>query len=155
MFLGVIAAIAVPNLLKAKETARLKTTKQDIATISTALAGYVTDNGYAPAQPGGAAGIEEIRSALTPFYVKALPSRDAWGNEFLLFCGEACNGWYGLRDCQADDFLVVSLGKGGASETWTYDPNDASAGLFVHSGFEDFEKDLVMFNGSWIRASSR
>lgn len=152
MLLGIVSAIAVPSLLKARETAKVKSTKRDIMDISMALLQYVSDYGVAPPQSGDVARLDEIERALVPAYLKAMPARDAWGNDFLIYCGEGCNGIYGLRDCSKYNFLVVSLGKGGASETWIYDPTDENGGLYSHSAFTDFEKDLVMFNGTWIRA---
>lgn len=151
VFLSIVAAIAVPNLLTAKEKVSQKDTIRNIANISGALDSYLADYGTVPAADGSIIENDEIVAALSPFYIKVLPTKDAWGNSFLVFCGEACNGRYGLRDCQADDFLVVSLGKGGVSESWTYDPEDEEGGLFHISGFADFERDLVMFNGKWIR----
>jgi len=152
VFLGIVSAIAVPNLLTAKQKASQKNTMRGITNISTALADYYTDNGTVPAADGSIAENGELAAALSPFYIKVLPLKDDWGNPYLVFCGEACNGRYGLRDCQADDILVVSWGKDGISESWTYDPEDEQGGLFHNSGFADFERDLVMFNGSWIRA---
>jgi len=82
-----------------------------------------------------------------PLYLKTLPTRGAWGNEFRIFCGESCNSQYGIRGCHEDCFLAVSLGQGGVSEGWTLDPNDADAGLFHHAKLEDL-------NGTW-RCSTR
>jgi type II secretory pathway pseudopilin PulG len=151
MFLGIVSAIAIPNLLKARETAKVKSTKQNIKIISTAIMDYVTDYGTAPPQSGDTAQLDEIKRLLVPIFLKAMPNQDAWGYDYLIFCGEGCNGRYGLSGCKEYDFLVVSCGKDGVGEAWIYDPNDVNGGLFRHSSFADFDKDLVMFNGTWIR----
>jgi len=52
-----------------------------------------------------------------------------------------------------DDFIVVSLGRDGIMEDWEFDENEPDSGLFVLTGMGDFDKDIVMWNGSWIRAT--
>ena len=55
--------------------------------------------------------------------------------------------------CGMDDFIVVSLGRDGIMEDWEFDENAPESGLFVLTGMDDFNKDIVMWNGSWIRAT--
>ncbi len=131
---------------------KLKRTMVDIATITTALANYITDNGVLPKQDGIYDENSEFRKALSPFYVKVLPIIDAWGNNYRVYCGEVCNGKYGISRCGADDFVVVSYGRDGKKEDFKFNSSDLRAGLYYIESADDFDKDLIMWNGSWIRA---
>lgn len=127
-------------------------TMRDIATVVTALADYVIDNGSTPNQDGTFEENEEFINALSPFYVKNLPIYDAWGNPLMVYCGEACNGKYGISGCAQDDFIAVSYGRDGKKEGWEFDSSDPRAGLYEVESAADFDKDLIMWNGSWVRA---
>jgi len=152
---GVMAAIAVPNALTAVQKAKQKGTMKDIAVISVSLADYVTDNGITPKQDGIYDRNSKFNKALSPFYVKILPVKDSWDNNFRVYCGKACNGKYGISGAGADDFVVVSYGRDGKKDNWKFSSNNPEAGHFVVAKMEDFDKDLVMWNGSWIRAPRR
>ena len=86
---------------------------KDIGTISTALADYITDNGITPTQDGIYDENSEFYKALCPYYLESFPTKDPWGNNYLVYCGKAGNGKYGIIDCASDDFIVVSYGKDG------------------------------------------
>ncbi len=152
IILGIVAALVIPNLVTASEKAKHRTTMVDIANISQAIETYVLDYGTVPAQDGAYDIDSNFYEALSPSYVIDMPTTDRWGNNILVFCGAACDGKYGITGSSADDFLLVSLGKDGIMEDWEFDENDPEAGLFVYQYIEDFNKDLVMRNGSWIRA---
>jgi len=51
-----------------------------------------------------------------------------------------------------DDFLVASFGRDKLKEASSFTADDPEAGLFVVSQSVHFNRDLVMWNGSWIRA---
>src|SRR5215212_5240736 len=68
---GILAAIAIPNLLTAMQRSKQKRSMADIRTIATAVEAYATDhNRYPP--PG------ELESSVVPTYVKSLPKVDGW-----------------------------------------------------------------------------
>lgn len=134
--------------LKRKQMFSMK----DIGTIATALADYVTDNGVLPEQDGLYDENFEFIKALSPYYVRNLPLHDGWGNPYRVYCGEACNGKYGISGCGPDDFVVVSYGRDKKKEDFEFDPIDPGAGLFEIESADDFDKDLIMWNGSWVRA---
>ncbi len=127
-------------------------TMRDIGRITKALADYITDAGVLPKQDGTYDENSEIYKKLSPFYVKVLPIKDTWGNNFRMYCGEACNGKYGISRCGADDFVVVSYGRDGKKENFEFDLVNPEAGFFNIESADDFDKDLIMWNGSWIRA---
>jgi len=153
--LGILAALLIPNAITAIQKAKQKSTMKDITVISTGITDYITDNGIAPTSPSGAyTATSEIYGNLTPFYIKVMPITDQWGTGFHIWCGTDTAGQYGIAavDSGADDFVVASLGRDGTGDGTTFDKGDPEAGLYVVSKQEHFDYDLVMWNGSWIRA---
>ena len=145
--------IPADNLIRMfSQPEKQKTAMIEIMTITTALADYITDNGVAPKQDGIYDENSDFNLSLSPFYIKSLPIQDPWGNNYIVYCGEACNGNYGAMGCVEDDFIIVSYGRDGEEETWEYNSADPNAGLFIIESADDFNKDLVVWNGSWIRA---
>lgn len=141
-----------PGDIVFNEPSRLKKSMRDITVISTALADYVTDNGIVPKQDGNYDRNSSFYKALSPFYVKRLPIKDGWGNNYFVYCGRACNGQLGFSGRRSDYFIVVSYGRDGKKEDWKFDPRNPEAGLIKMKTEDDFTMDLIMWNGSWIRA---
>lgn len=126
---------------------------KNMATISTAISDHVTDTGVPPKQAGVYDMKSEFYSSLSPFYVKVVHIKDNWGNNFLVFSGKACNDVYeGIKGCTEKDFIIISYGKDGKKEHWKYDTKNPEAGLYELKSIDDFNKDLIMWNGTWIRA---
>jgi general secretion pathway protein G len=90
MIIGILAAIAIPNLIDALNRSRQKRTMADMRTIANAWEARAVElNRY------NAAGALEVLAtctefaeygdmvaALAPTYAKTVPERDAWGNNF-------------------------------------------------------------------------
>lgn len=150
--IGILAALLIPNALTAIQKAKQKSTMKDIATVSTAVADYVTDHGIAPTQDGTYDASAPFYDGLSPFYVKVLPITDQWGTNFYIFCGTAADGNYGVTGAGTDDFVVSSWTRDKSVESFTFNADDPEAGLFIVDSMADFNNDLVMWNGSWIRA---
>jgi len=150
--IGILAALLIPNALTAIQKAKQKSTMKDIATISTSIADYVTDHGIAPTQDGTYDATTAFYDDISPFYVKVLPITDQWGTNFYIYCGLAADGNYGVTGAGTDDFVVVSLTRDKSAETFSFNEDDPEAGLFIVDSMADFNNDLVMWNGSWIRA---
>jgi hypothetical protein len=125
---------------------------KEITVVCTALGDHITDHGVAPRQEGACDENFEFFRALAPFYVRNLPVYDGWGNAYRVYCSEACNGKYGISGCGPNDFLVVSYGRDRMKEDWVFDPSNPEAGLYELNNLDDFDKDLIIWNGSWIRA---
>jgi type II secretory pathway pseudopilin PulG len=152
---GIMAALLIPNAITAFQKSKHKTTMVDITVISTAMSNYIVDNGTVPTQDGAYDTSSSFYDALSPIYVENLPTTDQWGNNILVYCGTACDGKYGIAGSRMDDFIVVSLGRDGIMEDWEFNENNPESGLFSLRNMDDFNKDIVMWNGSWIRAASR
>jgi len=150
--LGILAALLIPNAITAIQKAKQKSTMKDIVVISTAVTDYVTDNGITPTQNGTYTASSDFYTGLSPFYVKVLPLRDQWGTFYNAYCGTDVDGNYGINGAAGDDFVIASYGRAGVLESFTFVDTDPEAGLFVVKQGSDFNFDLVMWNGSWIRA---
>ncbi len=78
MLIGIIAAIAIPNLITAVQRGKQKKTMADIRNIGTALEEYCADEDSPPAGSG------TVNAALkgtffVPYYIKICPTTDNWG----------------------------------------------------------------------------
>ncbi|MBM3294610.1 MAG: prepilin-type N-terminal cleavage/methylation domain-containing protein [Candidatus Aminicenantes bacterium] len=147
--IGILAALLIPNAMTALQKAKVRGTQKDISTIATTIADYLTDRAAPPANNGTIS--NTLKSALSPMYIKVLPTQDQWGTAFYVYTGSNVDSNYGISGAADDDFLVASRGRGGALESWTYVPASPEAGLYTITGTADFAKDLISYNGSFIR----
>lgn len=125
--IGIIAAIAVPNLLTAIQRSKRSRTVADIRAIGTALGSYQVDNNQFPIGTTTAFASIAFKGALTEgmttsYYEGA--SKDGWGTDFY-YSGD--NNGYTLR----------SYGKDKSSN---------------QDG--EFNSDIVYVNGSFTAPSS-
>jgi type II secretion system protein G len=150
--LGILAALLIPNAITAIQKAKQKSTMKDIVVISTAVTDYVTDNGITPTQDGNYTAGSDFYQGLSPFYVKVLPLTDQWGTFYNAYCGTACDANYGISGAAGDDFVIASYGRAGQLDPFQFVATNPEAGLFIVSQSSHFNNDLVMWNGSWIRA---
>ncbi|MFQ6109146.1 MAG: type II secretion system protein [Candidatus Aminicenantales bacterium] len=161
--IGILASILITNITTAIQKTKQKQTMAVIVGIAGACAHYVTDTGYAPAagsQSGELQAGSDFVKVVSPTYIKYCPLNDQWGHPFLVYTGKAVSGVYNIpdEDTSDDDFLIVSLGRDGeegGTLTYTYDPNNPSAGLYTLEAPADFNNDLINMNGSWLHAPLR
>jgi general secretion pathway protein G len=134
--IGILAAIAVPNLLAAVQRGKQKRTLGDMRALATAVEAYHVDHGMFPTAacaPGAfvSAGTTLDGSsftALSPTYIAQVPSRDGWGR-FLLYRTDTGRSQYNIR----------SLGRDGSSDT-------VKCGTTT-----DFNDDIVYTNGTFVQ----
>src|ERR1044072_8221580 len=82
--LGILSAIAIPNLLTAMQRSKQKRTMADMRSVATAVEAYSTDNnGYPPATS-----IDTLRPLIAPKYISSMPAIDGWGHPLMDFCYE-------------------------------------------------------------------
>jgi type II secretion system protein G len=146
--IGILAALLVPNAMTALQKAKVRGTQKDISTIATTLADYTTDKATPPANNGDIS--TTLKTALSPMYLKVLPLKDQWGTNFKVYTGTAVTV-YGISGASSDDFLVSSYGRDKAVESWTYNASTPESGLYQISTTADFDKDIVNWNGSFVR----
>src|SRR3954466_11635372 len=90
--IGILAAIAIPNLLNAVQRGKQKRTMSDLRALATAVEAYAVDNNVYPAAACNAGlftgGTENALATnsftnLTPTYIAQPPKTDGWGRFML------------------------------------------------------------------------
>lgn len=126
--IGIIAAIAIPNLLNAIQRGKQKRTMADMRAVGTSIEAYAVDyNRY----PSGGSSIVGITSKLEPRYIKNVPTMD---------------GWNGIFDYTTDTtfqaYTVISYGKDNKN-----DGDDAT----YQGVTNQFNNDIVFANGTFTK----
>jgi type II secretion system protein G len=133
--IGILAAIAIPNLLNAVQRGKQKRSMSDIRTMATAVEAYAVDNNFYPnAQCTGkftaittSLNVTTGLSVLAPTYIANPVRLDGWRNAFL-YNTSSNNQEYGFR----------STGRDGSTTTFT---------CITTTNFND---DIVYSNGGFI-----
>jgi general secretion pathway protein G len=133
-FLGIIAAILIPNFLDALQKAKQKRTVADMRILGTAVFSYATDEGRFP-NP------EELSSVLVPKYIQAVPTQDGWEHPLQYVCSQEKSDSTGC-----DTFLLASAGRDGVYEH--DDLTDYQPGVFEPT---DYDADIVYRDGEFLR----
>jgi len=123
--IGLIAAIAIPNLVNAIQRARQARTVGDIRAISNSVAMYHQDYADFPISTSWAeiATVEEALNA----YMENIPANDGWQRAFMYIS-------------DGDTYTVASYGLNGQFDTpWTIGP----------IGF--FDDDIVVNDGIFVQ----
>lgn len=137
--IGIVAAIAVPNLLVSIQRSRQRRTMVDMRSIATAWearnieTGRYNAGGTAVAGIDQQAGLSDLGTALAPTYIKEMPLYDGWGHTFEFFTDQE---WGGTT--RAQSYAIVSPGRDGSFAT------TATTGAF-----QNFDCDIVYTNGSF------
>ncbi|MGQ9578401.1 MAG: prepilin-type N-terminal cleavage/methylation domain-containing protein [Candidatus Aminicenantales bacterium] len=156
--IGILAALLIPNAMSAIQKAKQKGTVKDVNSIAAALMDYITDKGNAPTTANGQiAPNDQTVQALQGFYLKVMPIRDQWGNYFLIYGGTNCSGnaWSiplpsGQNEWGGDEFMVGSNGRNGSPGDHIWDSQDLSLNLYQVKSMEDFNKEIVNWNGNLV-----
>ncbi|MFQ5719394.1 MAG: type II secretion system protein GspG [Acidobacteriota bacterium] len=130
--IGIIAAIAIPNLLNAIDRGKQKRTMADLRTMGTAVEQYEIDNSFYPVEAAetDVAG-STFLALVQPIYIRQLPTLDGWR--------------FAMRyTSSAVAYTIGSRGKDGAS--------GGSLTLTGTGGpMSDFDCDIVFADGSFIQ----
>ena len=118
-FLGIVAAIAIPNLITAKERAKQKRTIADLRSVGAAVEAYASDNNQYP----------QSLDELSPKYIHSVPAVDGWGHRFEYQCLKDETG-------KCTGYLLASAGKDGLRESGS--PRGPT---------RNFDCDIVYSNG--------
>ncbi len=140
--IGIIAAIAIPNLLTAIQRAKQRRTMVDMRNMASSWEARNTEAGRynAAGQAGGVEGadqavtFDDLNMMLSPTYIRVLPRFDAWGTPYEAFTNQTFGG--GGR---ANVYAIISGGKDGVINT------DATTGPFTN-----FDCDIVYSNGVFL-----
>jgi len=134
--IGILAAIALPNLLNAIQRGRQKRTMADMRALATAVEAYQVDNNFYPSAAcnpgvftvaGGTLALTSFTN-LTPTYIAHVPLQDGWGR-FMAYAVDNALSKYNIR----------SLGR------------DGSSGAFGCGTTTDFNDDIVYSNGTFVQ----
>ncbi len=74
--IGLISAIAIPNLMNAVDKGKQKRTMSDIRTIGAAVEAYAIDNANYPT----ANNLPAIKAVIDPIFFNSMPLVDGWAN---------------------------------------------------------------------------
>jgi type II secretion system protein G len=140
--IGIIASIAVPNLLVAIQRAKQRRTMVDIRNIATAWEARNTEAGRynAAGQANGVEGADQritetnLQSMLEPTYIRDVAKVDGWGKAYQMYA----NRGYGAPE-QANVYAILSGGKDGVIA------DDPTSGPFTN-----FDCDIVYSNGVFL-----
>lgn len=119
--IGIIAAIAIPNLLNAINRGRQKRTMADIRSLATAIESYAVDWNFYPT----GSTVSDLEPYLTPTYIRKLPRNDGWNNELIVTSTRA-------------EYTIQSYAKNNAE--------DIALGITT-----DFNMDIIYANGSFVQ----
>ncbi len=119
--IGIIAAIAIPNLLNAINRGRQKRTMADIRSLATAIESYAVDWNFYPTGNS----VADLEPYLTPTYIRKLPRNDGWNNELIVTSNKT-------------EYTVQSYAKNNAA--------DIALGVTT-----DFNADIIYANGSFVQ----
>jgi len=136
--IGILAAIAIPNLLAAMQRAKQKKTMMSIRNLATAWEARAADlSKYNAAGVAGAdipIPADDLAAVLEPTYMKSVPRKDGWERDL------SCFGEYALGDTAiAQRYAITSPGRDG-----TYDPTQAPG------VFSSFDCDIIFANGQFL-----
>jgi len=115
--IGIIAAIAIPNLLNAINRGKQKRTMADLRTIATAIESYAIDNTAYPV----ASSVSALAASIEPTYIKIIPATDGWSRGYTI-------------DSMAVQYTVWSGGSDGGSLNYFGGPASSMKDSIVFSG---------------------
>lgn len=132
--IGIIAAIAIPNLITALERARQKRTMASMRQIAMAWETRAVDEGgYAAAGLSlcctNSFSTTQIRSILEPTFINPFPAIDGWNRPFV----------YHVNN-DGTSYLITSYGRDGAPETAP-----------VGGATTDIDCDILYSGGTYVQ----
>jgi type II secretory pathway pseudopilin PulG len=130
--LGIVAAIAIPNLLTALQRSRQKRTVEDIRKIATAVDKYATDENRCPE----GSSVDDLAAALVPKYLEAIPKIDAWTTQLRYEC------W------PAGASRNYAIGSAGADKTFEHESLEEYG---PDTKTSSFDNDIVFSNGKFVQ----
>jgi len=134
--IGILAAIAIPNLLNTVQRGKQKRTMADMRALATAIESYHVDNNMFPTAScvaglyttDGTALATDSFTKLTPTYIARAPLQDGWGRA-LHYSVDGGLARYNIR----------SIGR------------DGSVTNLVCGTTTDFNDDILYSNGTFLQ----
>jgi type II secretion system protein G len=127
--IGIIAAIAIPNLLNAIDRGKQKRTMADMRSVGTAVESYSVDFNFYPVYTGNVDGTT-TGMEIEPTYIKKTPAKDGWSGAMQYECA-----------APGTEYTIQSYAKGNAND-----------GLVGTGGpTQTFDADIFFSNGVFIQ----
>jgi len=124
--LGIVSAIAIPNLMNAIDQSKQKRTMADIRALGEAIESYSVDATIYPT----AGNLDSLEGVLKPSYIRVWPAADGWQN-VLVYAPDTNPGQgYTLRS-NGKDGIAEGSPSGGATKS--------------------FDCDIVFMNGQFMQ----
>ena len=128
--IGILAAIAIPNLLTAMQRSKQKRTMADIRSVATAWEARATDtNTYTAAAAlslPASFSSATLKTILAPTYIRSMPDKDAWNKAFELGAAK-------------DEYSIRSYGR------------DTVADGAIGGATTSFDCDIIFSNGVFLQ----
>jgi general secretion pathway protein G len=113
--IGILAAIAIPNLLNAVQRGKQKRTMSDFRTMATAVEAYAVDNNFYPAGACATDAFVAVDTIMTdtsltvlsPTYIANPVRRDGW-SKFAYYKTQNADQQYGFRSYGRDNAVQAS-----------------------------------------------
>ena len=136
--IGILAAIAIPNLLNAVQRGKQKRSMSDMRTMATAIESYAVDNNFYPSTGCPAQSIvtgtimnDTSLSLLSPTYIANPVRKDGWDHFF----------FYGVdTTANAQAYGILSGGRNAALE-----------GSPTCTTTTNFNEDIIYSNGGFVQ----
>jgi type IV pilus assembly protein PilA len=140
--IGIIAAIAIPNLLYAVQRAKQRRTMLDMKNLAVAWEARNTEMSRYNAAAAGVSyegadqkvDVGDVIGAVAPTYIRTVPRVDAWGNLFSCYLDKP----WGVA-APAQQYVIISGGHDGRIDT------EGAEGPITN-----FDCDIVFGNGRFL-----
>ncbi len=126
--IGIIAAIAIPNLLNAIDRGKQKRSMADMRSIGTAVESYAVDVNFYPQTAAG--DISGLAPILQPNYIRTLPGQDGWNHAM----------HWDPAPTAGTGYTITSYGKDGVAQ-----------GFVTPNRTTDFNADIIFMNGQFVQ----
>ena len=139
--IGILASIAIPNLLTAIQRSRQKRSMVDMRNLATAWEARNVEAGRYNAAAAGLPGCDkpvlltDLQTALAPTYIRDMPTLDGWGHAFELFTDL---DW--AAGANASRYVIWSAAKDGLFQSTP--PTGATT---------SFDCDIIYSNGAFLQ----
>lgn len=139
--IGILAAIAIPNLITAMQRTKQKRTMADMRYIATAWESRATEtnsyNAAAYTVPAEDVPVDSLRAILEPTYMRSFPQRDGWGNPWGFASDQAIG-----NSTKATNYAILSGGRDGQVV--------GAGGTLSEGPTTNFDCDMVYSGGSFV-----
>ncbi|MEK7282892.1 MAG: prepilin-type N-terminal cleavage/methylation domain-containing protein, partial [Acidobacteriota bacterium] len=125
--IGIIAAIAIPNLLNAIDRGKQKRTMADMRSLGTSVESYAVDNNFYPKGMASVAAAG-VSTHVAPIYIKTVPTTDGWNN-----------AWDIDSTATGSQYTITSPAK------------DGTQGAQTGGQTGDFTCDILFANGQFFQ----